>query len=114
MSFKDMLKIFPQDKLSHYQWASWFSTAAATVAILCARYAFGLSMGPTALSGALASVVVAALAGALGELSDELANMAADDEGKPAPHEVSIKDFVASALGAMPVSVPLFLLVFVT
>ena len=28
ISLKDLLPVFPWDKLSHYQWASWFSAAA--------------------------------------------------------------------------------------
>jgi hypothetical protein len=110
MNIKDMLRVFPWDKLSHYQWASWFATLGAviTIATMVVQFRIGLPMA--ALGGAVVAIAVAAIAGFAGERLDQQANDAAAAGGQAPPHEVSTGDIVASALGALPVAAPLLLL----
>lgn len=107
---KNRLPLFPQDRLAHYQWASWFSAIAATVAVLvlAPRLPFRMVL----LAGVAASVLCAVLLGLLGEYSDQRANQAAAAAGEPAPHSVSEGDVWASALGCLPSALPLLALYF--
>ena len=107
MSFKDQLKLFPHDKLSHYQWASWFATIAAIAAMLVVFFGAAQPLGVAALAGAAASTITAYAAGKLGELSDERANEDAEVLGTPL-REVSDADVKASLLGCIPSALPLF------
>lgn len=97
MALKDLLKIFRWDYLSHYQWASWFATAGAIV-VMAITFRLGMPMWKIAAIASAAAWITAALAGALGEHSDSQ-----DTEH----HEVSMRDFYASALGGLPVGLPL-------
>lgn len=114
MNFKAMLRVFPADKLAHYQWASWFSTAAAVIAVLFAMIALHSSPASAALAGVVASVGTALAAGKMGERSDRLANAKAAAAGEPPPHEVSTSDVLASLLGCIPSAVPLLVLFIAT
>lgn len=110
MTIKDLLRVFPQDKLAHYQWASWFAAVAAVIAMLFAMLALHSSPAAAALAGVVASVGTALAAGKLGERSDRLANEKAAAAGEPPPHEVSDADVLATLLGCIPSAVPLAVL----
>ena len=109
INLKDMLPVFPWDKLSHYQWASWFCFAAAMVVMVLAFWPAHQPLGIACLLGALASMLTGYAAGKLGERSDEEVNAEAIASGNAAPHEVSDADARASFLGCLPSASPLLL-----
>lgn len=114
MSIKDMLRVYPHDKLSHYQWASWFAAAAAIIAVAAVLLLTGMPLPIAALAGAGASVAVAVLAGVAGEYMDKRANDAAIAVGAEPTRAVSEGDVIASALGASPSALPLLALAALT
>ena len=107
---KALLPIFPQDKLAHYQWASWLAGLAALAALPIARLLLGLPLASAVLVAATASALAAIALGIAGELSDDMANEAAAAAGEPPPHSVSWGDAYASALGCLPSALPLLAL----
>jgi len=109
------LRVFPQDKANHYAYGSWVAIVAACVAIAIAslvfvrtRNAHAFVWMPTA--AAIAGALGAWLIGVWKEARDAEANAAAIAAGGTAVHEVSHRDRNATALGALPVVVPLLLL----
>lgn len=107
MGLKDKIKLFPWDKLSHYQWASWFAVCASCVGIPTLRYEMDMPMWGALLGSGVLAIVIAYIAGKGGEEFDRQANRAAEAAGKPLPHEVSRGDVNASTLGGVAVGLPL-------
>lgn len=118
MSIKDALKVFPWDKLSHYQWASWFAAFMCAASLPITMLSLHKSMSISASVAAAVSLVAAAMAGAGGEMMDRMANDKVANENAlrrqqglpeelPLSHSVSEGDFWASALGCLPSAVPM-------
>lgn len=104
-----MPKLFPQDKANHYAYGSWIATAAAA-AVMAVALGCGHAPGWLPAAAAAAGAFAALAAGVWKEAQDQVANDAAFAAGEPPPHEVSSADVLATALGAVPVAVPLLAL----
>lgn len=104
------MKLFPQDKANHYAYGSWVATVAACIVMLLVVKLFPRELPWLFAIGAIAGAAGALAAGVAKELLDDAANDAATLLGQPAPHGVERSDIVATALGAVPVAVPLLLL----
>jgi hypothetical protein len=109
------LKVFAQDKANHYAYGSWVAIGAAALVMAIAGVLFVLTRNPhvfvwTPTLAAIAGVGGAWCIGAWKEEQDAEANAAALAAGERPRHEASHRDRNATALGALPVSLPLLAL----
>jgi len=111
----DSLPMFAQDKANHYGYGSWVATAAAIVA-MCVLVLLWFATQALAvvvlmpLGAGLAAPVGAYAAGRWVESRQHDINRRAIAAGQPAPHEVSVRDTNATALGALPILVSMLVL----
>lgn len=107
MSIKDMLRVYPHDKLSHYQWATWLSTPVGIAVLVVGLFVLMAPIHYASLAAALATVVASTAIGIGGEWIDKRANDAAKEAGVEVTHVVSEGDVLASALGGLPAAITL-------
>ena len=109
MSLVDQIPVVRGDWANHCLYGSHAAWPAACGG-LGGALLVPLPLWAACALGALAAVVAAASLGAWKEWRDARINRAALARGLPAPHEASRGDIVATALGAVPVAVPLLVL----